>query len=144
VDFDLAACVKGIPKHLVPVISPPEPLAGDVRTPRRIVSSSVAEGKGRKSGKLAVKGVAEGDRAIISAALNRLEALIITHDPFPSEKSFRVLAAQANAWACKKYNKGNLKLTPDSEYECLVSTRSHPIFPPTDDCESHIVALSFV
>jgi hypothetical protein len=120
-DFDLSTCLKGIPTQLAPPISLPDPILIDARTPRRVVSNPSQDPNARKSVKLAIKGVAEGDRKIISAALNRLEALIMTHDPFPSEKNFRALATQANVWACKKFNKGNLKLTPDSDYETLVS-----------------------
>lgn len=109
--FDLADCLKDIPPHLAPVVAMPKPQETDLRTPRRTASA----------GKLGVKQMAEGDQVIIRAALKRLDALIITHDPFPTKENFRILAAMANHWACNKFQRGYLKLAPESTYEQVVS-----------------------
>jgi hypothetical protein len=74
----------------------------------------------KKENKLVMTKLEGGDNTIVSATTNRLEALINTSDPFPSDTNLRMLAEQANSWACRKYNRGNFSLIPGGEYEILV------------------------
>ncbi|KAF8594354.1 hypothetical protein BDV93DRAFT_172137 [Ceratobasidium sp. AG-I] len=77
----------------------------------------------RKLLKLPLKGVREGDRAVVSGALSRFESLVLTHDPFPSDDNFRRLAGHANVWSCKKSAQVNLQMLPNSPYEDLMYSR---------------------
>jgi hypothetical protein len=120
--------LKDVPPILAPVATVPDPLPGPARAPQRVrplppVDYSGMTARERAATKVArklkVKDLIDPDKTVVSATLGRLEALLVTHGPFPNDETWRILAQQANNWACRKYGK-NLTLTEADDYEQLV------------------------
>jgi hypothetical protein len=120
--------LKDVPPILAPVATLPDPLPGPARTPQQVrplppvdySSMTAQEHVATKTArKLKVKDLIDPDKTVVSATLGCLEALLVTHGPFPNDETWQILAQQANNWACRKYGK-NLALPKAANYEQLV------------------------
>lgn len=121
--------LEGLSTALAPPLSFPEPLPAPLVAPERqeplppldIVGLNAPQRKAlRQARKLHLKQLIPLNKQIASAAMKRLEVLLITRNPFPNRSESSMLASTANAWACIKYGK-SLLIEVDSEYEDLVS-----------------------
>lgn len=136
--MDLSEYLDILPVHLAPRITIPPLLAPPLRDPERVstpeemdISTMSAKERAayRKLLKLPLKGIKDGDRAVVTGALSRFESLVLTHDPFPSEENFRKLAGHANFWSCNKSTRANLQMMAKSPYEDLVIIFHQTIVP---------------
>ncbi|KAB5587925.1 hypothetical protein CTheo_8633 [Ceratobasidium theobromae] len=128
-DIDqVAKVLEGLPPHLGPVITAPEPLLPPLHPPRCLEELQPVNlaGLSRKqhkaivqSHKLHVCQLVDSDQIVVSAAISHLEALLITHNAFPTCTVSSVLASQANFWASQKFSV-RLELKLDDEYEDLL------------------------
>lgn len=121
--------LRGLCKELAPPIVAPEPLDGPLHPPRRLtpLPSAPQHGNSSKSKRskkesdptLLLQDLVSEDKSVVSDVLDRFKSLIVTHDPFPVDSNWQILAQRANADICRGIS-NRLECKPGSEYERLV------------------------
>jgi hypothetical protein len=128
--IDPTTILDGIPPLLAPAIRFPDPLPGTPYILKPAIqldpidySSMTASehAKQKRKRRLQVKHLSPANQTMVSAAINRMESLLVMCCGFPNEETCWTLANMANNWACKKYGL-NLALTEGSNYKNLVSS----------------------
>ncbi|CUA73258.1 hypothetical protein RSOLAG22IIIB_10679 [Rhizoctonia solani] len=126
-----AKLLDGIPAHLAPLLTMPEPLPGPLYIPERQVPlpdidlsvfPAAERAKIKVKRQLKVKDLKPADHAVVSSAISRFGALLVAVCGFPDSETAWLLACNANHWASKKHGR-HLKLTKESEYLKLLYDR---------------------
>ncbi|KAG8710888.1 hypothetical protein FRC11_004011 [Ceratobasidium sp. 423] len=129
--IDPTKLLDGIPTHLAPLLTMPEPLPEPLYTPERLVPlpaidlsvfPAAERAKIKAKRQLKVRDLKPADNAVVSSAISRFGALLVTVCGFPDSQTAWLLACNANHWASKKHGR-HLKLTKNSEYLKLLYDR---------------------